>query len=66
MDKRTAVALGRKFVTSPEMRERLNAHNAEQIWYGTCRKCGAALKGRPDELKEHRCGPEGNADPAST
>lgn len=66
MDKRTRVALGRRFGTSPEMLERLRAHDAEQIWYVKCPKCGASLKGRMDQLKEHRCGPEGNANPTPT
>ncbi len=41
---------------SAEAKEKLARFNAQQKdWYGTCRRCGAKLRGSMKELQEHRC-----------
>lgn len=58
-DKRTAIALGRRFGASPAAREQMAAENAKLFWIGRCRFCRAIFKGTPKELETlmaaHRC-----------
>lgn len=36
---------------------KLEAFNEEQTdWYGTCRKCGGAIRGSLKDIREHKCG----------
>lgn len=55
MDKKGKVFIGRRFGASPEARERMDKHDAEQTWHATCPRCDEKVKGSLAELREHRC-----------
>lgn len=66
VEKRKAVAMGRRLGMSPAARERLNAHNAECTWVGRCRRCGVTVKGKLGALAHECQGVGDGADTAST
>lgn len=53
--KKTAVAVGRRFGASPEAREKMRQADAEAAWSGVCRHCNTPLRGRIADLLSHRC-----------
>jgi hypothetical protein len=55
MISRTQLAMGRYIGTSPEAKEKMKETDEAALWHGSCRKCGAHLKGTLAQLQAHRC-----------
>lgn len=53
--------MSRRAGMDPQQREQMQAHlEAQEDWTARCRRCGAALKGTPKQLREHDCAVSSN------
>lgn len=58
--RKTAVAVGRRFGASPAARERMALVDDEATWHGTCRRCKERVQGSRKQLKAHICADRGD------